>query len=99
MTHGAGLAIGSAATDGDAGIEFVGGAGHRERLHGHETERFAGEIVIESPAVNNNLAGAGGQTHPRDGGLAPARAQVLRRFWLGNFNISHTRDFLLNTEN
>ena len=91
MADGTGLPIGTAPRDGDLGIEFVSRAGGLQGLRGDNSQRFDWKIILKWPAIDEQLAGAGGQTHTGDGGFTPAGADMLWRFGFGNLDIGHTR--------
>ena len=70
--EGAGLARLTAAVHVRLHVERAEGVGGLERTLDVEHERRPREVIPEGPAVHVPLAGAGGQVHPRHGGLAAA---------------------------
>jgi hypothetical protein len=76
----AGLAVGAAALDVDADVNLAGERGDDQRLVHNHPQRLGGEIILEGPAVDEELAGARGDAHAGDGGLAAAGAEDFRGF-------------------
>src|SRR3954447_20023944 len=76
-TGRAGLACEAAAVGEDQHIEFVGRFRCQERLTHHSPGGLGGEILVPSAAVDGDGALAGTQKNAGNGGLPPARSQML----------------------
>src|SRR5258707_13190463 len=68
--------------DVDLQVEFAGGLGGNERVRYHAAQRFRLKIVLKSASVDDDLAVAGGQPHPRNTRLAAAGAKEFPGFWV-----------------
>src|SRR4029077_6841756 len=79
----AGLAGGT--TTGAAGedVEFATGVGDLQRAEDALAIALAGQVFVERPAVEFDLAAAGGDAHAGDSTLAPADAPCIRAIGLG----------------
>src|SRR5262249_37646615 len=71
------LAGRSTATHVDQGIELPHRAGELERLTDHHAERLAREVVLEGPAIDDDVASAGLEPHASDRGFAPSCSVIL----------------------
>ena len=84
VPHRAGLAVRPAAADVDARVEFFRRAGDGQRLRRGYALCFQREIIFKLAAVDGDFTVAGREPDPRDGGLAPSRAEIF-----GDFGFSH----------
>src|SRR5208282_4946995 len=80
MPHRTSLAVGPAAADVDARIEFFRRAGEGQRLRRGHPQRFQREITFKLASVDGDFAVAGGESNTRDGSLAPSRAKIFGDF-------------------
>src|SRR5581483_6594818 len=78
VTDGASLAVGAAALDIDPDVHLAGHGGDFERMVDDHAQGLGGEIIFERQAVDDDLAGAGGEADAGDGGLATTGAEEFR---------------------